>query len=262
VDVTYDFTGRVALVTGSGSGIGCASALAFGSAGATVAVSDISPANGTSTVEAITASGGSAQYYPVDVADEHAVDALVRSIVADHGRLDFAHNNAGVDAEPVPLHELSGDAWRRLVEINLSGVFYCLKAEITVMLAQGGGSIVNTASASGLIGGYKHADYTAAKHGVVGLTKAAALDYATEGVRVNAICPGLVETAFVDVMPEHMVRRLLFGTPMTRMAQPAEIAAGVMWLCSDAASYVTGHALSVDGGVTVGGIGSRFDGEP
>ena len=258
--VNYGFDGKVALVTGSGSGIGHASAVAFASNGARVAVADIKAENGERTVEAIRASGGEAQFFTVDVSSEESVNQLIADVVDHYGTLDLAHNNAGIDAEPVPLAELSAQNWRRIIDINLSGVFYCMKAEINHMLQRKSGAIVNTASASGLIGGYKHADYTAAKHGVIGLTKAGALDYATEGIRINAICPGLVNTAFVDQMPQHFINRLLFGTPMSRMAEPREIAEGVLWLCSDAASYVTGHALSVDDGVVIGGIGSRFDG--
>ena len=223
--VNYGFEGKVALVTGSGSGIGHASAMAFAAQGATVAVADVKHENGERTVEAIKASGGEASFFPVDVASEASVNQLIADVVERFGALDFAHNNAGIDAEPVPLAELSAEKWRRIIDINLSGVFYCMKAEITHMLSLRRGAIVNTASASGLIGGYKHADYTAAKHGVIGLTKAGALDYATEGIRINAICPGLVNTAFVDQMPQHFINRLLFGTPMTTVSKSSAISA-------------------------------------
>lgn len=260
MSVSYDFTGQVALVTGAGSGIGRSSAMAFAAAGAAVAVADISPDAGQGVVDEIVAAGGTARYFVVDVTSSEAVDALVADVVNAYGRLDVAHNNAGIEAEPVALADLAVDAWRRVIDVNLSGVFVCLRAEIAAMLPNGSGAIVNTASASGLIGGYRHGDYTAAKHGVVGLTKAAALDYATSGIRVNAVCPGLVDTPFVAYLPPAALERLMFGTPMSRLAQPDEIAQAVLWLCSDAASYVTGHALAVDGGVTIGGIGTRFDG--
>lgn len=258
--VHYDFAGKVALVTGSGSGIGRATALGFGAGGANVAVADINEAAGQATAQAIRDAGGTATFFRVDVSDYASVEALIASVVSEYGRLDMAHNNAGIEAEPVPLAELDPANWRKIIDINLTGVFFCMKAQIPVMAAQGGGSIVNTSSASGLIGGYRHADYTAAKHGVIGLTKAAALDYAMSNIRVNAICPGLVDTPFVEYLPAAALERLMFGTPMTRLAQPEEVANAVLWLSSDAASYVTGHAMSIDGGVTIGGIGTRFDG--
>jgi NAD(P)-dependent dehydrogenase (short-subunit alcohol dehydrogenase family) len=259
MNATFDFTGKVALVTGSGSGMGRASAAAFAAAGASVAVADIDPEGGRQTVQQIEADGGTATFFEVDVSSELAVARLIEDVEAHYGALDIAHNNAGIEADLVPMADLSGDAWRRLIDINLSSVFYSMKAEIPAMVRRGGGAIVNTASASGLIGGYQHSDYVASKHGVVGLTKAAAMDYATQAVRVNSICPGLIETPFIGELPRPAIDRLMLATPMTRMGQPAEIAQAVLWLCSDAASYVTGHALAVDGGVALGGTGSRFD---
>jgi len=256
---TYDFTDKVALVTGGGSGIGRASSLAFGASRATVVVADVSEANGKATVEAIRASGGTAHFIRVDVAEESTVTSLVDGIVARFGRLDFAHNNAGIEGENVPLAEIPSENWRRVIDVDLSSVFYCLKAEIPAMLAGGGGSIVNTASASGLIGGYNLSHYTAAKHGVVGLTKAAAMDYAAQGIRINAICPGAIDTPFLAELPQAAVDRLVFATPAGRLGHAEEMAQSVLWLCSDSASYINGHALPVDGGVTLGGTGTRFD---
>lgn len=259
MDVTFDFSGKVALVTGGGSGIGRASAEALAASGATVVVADISEPRGLETVKSVEDSGGAAEFRHVDVASEEAVRALIAGIVESHGRLDIAHNNAGVEATTVPLADLPGDEWRRVVDINLNSVFYCLKYEIQEMLKTGGGKIVNTASASGLIGGYRLACYTAVKHGVVGLTKAAAMDYAAAGIRINAICPGAIDTPFLAALPRPALDRLVFATPLGRLGQPSEMAQAVLWLCSDSASYMLGHALPVDGGVVLGGTGTRFD---
>ncbi|MDH0910494.1 glucose 1-dehydrogenase [Rhizobium pusense] len=257
--VSYDFQGKVVLVTGGASGIGRATAQAFAAAGATVAIADISTANGELVAEEIRRNGGAAKFYKVNVASESDVIAAIDAIVEEFGRLDIAHNNAGIEADIVPLAELSSDNWRRVLDVNLSSVFYCLKAEISHMLKRGGGTIVNTASASGLIGGYRLSAYTATKHGVVGLTKAAAIDYADKGIRINAICPGPIDTPFLADMPAPMRDRLLFGTPIGRLGQPEEMAKSVLWLCSEDASYVTGHSLSVDGAVAVTAIGTRMD---
>jgi NAD(P)-dependent dehydrogenase (short-subunit alcohol dehydrogenase family) len=258
MNVTFDFSDKVALVTGGGSGIGRASAQAFGAAGASVTIADLSEENGLGTVELITAAGGRAEFVQVDVADEDAVRGLISGIVERHGRLDIAHNNAGIEASNVPLADLDSAEWRRVIDVDLSSVFYCLKAEITAMLPQHSGAIVNTASASGLIGGYTLACYTAAKHGVVGLTKAAAMDYAHTGIRINAICPGLIDTPFIGALPQPAIDRLLLATPLGRMGKPDEMAQAVLWLCSDSASYMLGHPLSVDGGVALGGTGTQF----
>jgi len=259
MNVTFDYQGKIVLVTGGGSGIGLASSQAFAAAGALVIVADLSADKGNAAVEAIRRSGGKAEFRPVDVADETAVISLVDDIRRTHGRLDIAHNNAGIEAVNVPLAQVPSDNWRKVIDVNLSSVFYCLKAEIPLMVAQGGGAIVNTASAAGLIGGFNLSVYTAAKHGVIGLTKAAAMDYATQGVRVNALCPGAIDTPFLAQLPKPFLDRLIFGTPMTRLGKPEEMAQAVLWLCSDAASYITGHSLAVDGGTVLGGIGTRFD---
>lgn len=258
MNTTFDFSGKVVLITGAGSGIGRATAIAFAGAGANVVVADISEPGGHETVRTIVEFNGRAEFRHVDVADEVSVRNLVTGIVADHGRLDIAHNNAGIEASLVPLIKLSTDEWRRVVDVNLNSVFYCLQAEISAMLETGGGAIVNTASASGVIGGYNLSCYTATKHAVVGLTKAAAMDYATQGIRINAICPGLVDTPFISALPQQAIDRLMLATPIARLAQPDEIAQAVMWLCSDSASYMLGHPLSVDGGVALGGTGTQF----
>jgi NAD(P)-dependent dehydrogenase (short-subunit alcohol dehydrogenase family) len=257
--VTYDFTGKVALVTGAGSGIGRASAAAFATAGATVAVADLSEQGGLETVSQIEAAGGTAKFYRADVSSETEVPELIDAIVADFGGLDYAHNNAGIESPHLDLVDVPFDAWKRVLNVDLNAVFLCLKSEIPAMLQRGGGAIVNTASVSGLIGGYKLTAYTAAKHGVVGLTKAAAMEYTRKGIRINAICPGPVDTAFTADLPTE-IRDILGGsTPIGRMATPQEIANSVLWLMSDDASYVLGQPLLVDGGVSLGGMATGFD---
>ncbi|UZF48400.1 SDR family NAD(P)-dependent oxidoreductase [Rhodococcus rhodochrous] len=258
MNVNFDFGGKVALVTGGGSGIGRASSEAFARAGATVAIADISAANGEKATADIRAAGGKAEYFRVDVGDHHDVVKMVGEVVERFGRLDFAHNNAGVEGSHVPLAEIDIDDWKRVIDVDVSSVFYSMRAEIPQMLKQGGGAIVNTASASGLIGGFNLAAYTAAKHGVVGLTKAAALDYGDSGIRINSICPGPIDTPFLDELPEAARNKLFSNTALVRSGQAEEIAAAVLWLCSEGASYVTGTPLAVDGGVTLGGFGTRF----
>jgi NAD(P)-dependent dehydrogenase (short-subunit alcohol dehydrogenase family) len=242
--------GKVALVTGGGSGIGRASAQAFAQAGAAVVVADIDEAGGAETVRLITASGGSADFAAADVARAENVADLVAAVVARHGRLDCAHNNAGTTVVGYLTHEIPDEVWGRILAVNLTGVWLCMKHEIAQMLTQGGGAIVNTASVAGLVGA-AGAAYTASKHGVVGLTKRAALDYAQRGIRVNAVCPGAVRTRMAEdifaQVPE-FEERWLAAEPVGRFAAPEEIATAVVWLCSDAASFVTGVALPVDGG--------------
>jgi NAD(P)-dependent dehydrogenase (short-subunit alcohol dehydrogenase family) len=260
VSVTFDFGGKTALVTGGGSGIGRATVQAFAKAGAQVAVADIDREAGESTVEAVREAGGSAAFFFADVADEASVRTMVDEVVRRFGGIDIAHNNAGIEGKTVPLCAVPSDNWRKVVDVDLSSVFYCMKAEIEQMIRQGrGGAIVNTASASGLIGGYNLSAYTAAKHGVVGLTRAAAADYGAQAIRINALCPGPIDTPFIGELPQALRDRLIFGVPLNRLGRPEEMAAAVLWLCSDAASYVTGHALSVDGGVVASSAATRVD---
>jgi NAD(P)-dependent dehydrogenase (short-subunit alcohol dehydrogenase family) len=245
--------GRVALVTGGASGIGRSTALAFANSGARVVVADILDEQGRETVDLIEAAGGEASFVSADVSRRGDVEELVRSAVEIYGRLDCAHNNAGIEGSSPPgaeFHTLPDEVWDQVLTINLKGVWVCMQAEITQMLTQGGGAIVNTASIAGLVGGFGVA-YSAAKHGVVGLTKTAALAYATRGIRVNAVCPGVIDTPMVERV---RARRAEFdqfaiaGEPIGRLGRPEEIAAAVVWLSSDAASFVTGVALPVDGG--------------
>ncbi len=244
--------GKVALVTGAGSGIGRQTALAFAREGARVVVSDIVMEGGEETVQQIRAAGGQATFVKADVAQAAEVEALVNTTVATYGRIDCAFNNAGIEGEQAPTTECSEANWERVVAIDLKGVWLCLKYEIPQMLKQGGGAIVNTASVAGLVGFQGIAPYVAAKHGVVGLTKTAALEYAKAGIRVNAVCPGVIDTPMVKRAFSHnpqMAESVAAIEPVGRLGQPQEIAEAVVWLCSDAASFVTGHPMAVDGGL-------------
>ena len=249
-EVKYQFQGKVALVTGAASGIGRATAIAFAESGAAVVVSDVDVERGEGTVRAIEAAGGRAVFQLCNVAIESEVDALVARAVSEFGRLDFAHNNAGINS--LGVDEWESANWDRSVGINLSGVMFCMRAESKVMLEQGQGAIVNTASINGLVGNASQPAYTATKHGVVGLTRHAALRWARKGVRVNCVCPGVIDTPMVEgVTARPELRKIVEGmTPMGRFGRPEEIAAGVLWLCSDASSFVTGHPLVIDGGAT------------
>ncbi|WP_395106185.1 SDR family NAD(P)-dependent oxidoreductase [Actinomadura sp. SCN-SB] len=246
-----EFDGKVVLVTGAGSGIGRASAEAFGREGASVAVADIDRSVAEETAEAIVKAGGTAEPFTADVADEDAVNALIGAVVERFGGLDVAHNNAGIEGAHLPMAEMPLEDWQRTLAVNLTGVFLCMKAEIPVMLERGG-AIVNTASASGLVGGWNLAGYTAAKHGVVGLTRAAACDYGERGIRINAVCPGAIDTPFLAELPQPFLQRLTEGHPIGRLGRAEEIADAVLWLASDRASFVIGQALQVDGGVVMG----------
>jgi NAD(P)-dependent dehydrogenase (short-subunit alcohol dehydrogenase family) len=248
--MNYGFAGKVALVTGASGGIGRATARAFAASGASVLVSDVNEAGGEETVALIAAAGGTALFQRCDVGNAAQVKALVARAVSAFGRLDFAHNNAGINN--MGADEYEDDVWDRAVAINLSGVMYCMREEAAVMLPSGGGAIVNTASINGLVGNGAQPGYTATKHGVIGLTRHGALRWAKAGIRVNAVCPGVIETPMTAPLaanPE--MRKILDGmTPMGRMGRAEEIASAVLWLCSDQASFVTGHPLVIDGGAT------------
>ncbi len=245
-----DLHGKVALVTGAGSGIGRASARAFAAAGARVVVSDVSPRGGEETVQLIHAAAGEAVFIRADVTRAGEVAALVGDTVGRYGRLDYAHNNAGIVAFGGAV-ECTEEDWDRVVAVNLKGVWLCLKHEIPAMLAGGGGAIVNTASIAGLTGMPGAVAYVASKHGVIGLTKSAARQYASAGIRINAVCPGYTETPMAEYIFERVPNseaQITARHPVGRLGTPEEIAAAVLWLCSDAAAFVTGHPLVVDGG--------------
>ena len=246
---------KVALVTGGGSGIGRASAVAFAREGAKVIVSDIDITGGEETVHLIQVAGGAATFIQADVARAAEVEALVKKGVKTYGRLDCALNNAGIQGEIRQTAECSEENWNRIIAINLTGVWLCMKHELAYMLPQGSGTIVNTASNFGLVGSQGMPAYSASKHGVLGLTKTAALEYAKVGIRVNAVCPGPTQTPLVDrilsqqpQLATQIVEAIKAREPVGRMGQPEEIAEAVVWLCSETASFVTGIALAVDGG--------------
>lgn len=247
-----EFAGRVALVTGGGSGIGRASALAFARAGATVVVADVVETSGTATAQAIRSAGGMAIFQRADVADSEQVAALVERTVQAFGRLDYAHNNGGIEGPVKPVIDLTEEEWDRVIDINLKGVWNCLRFQIPVMLEQGGGAIVNTGSVSGLKGFPPLLPaYVASKFGVIGLTAATARTYAAQSIRVNAICPGAIDTPMLTRIGEGAHRlgvAMVAENPSGRLGTPEEVAEAVIWLCSDRASFVTGQTLTIDGG--------------
>jgi NAD(P)-dependent dehydrogenase (short-subunit alcohol dehydrogenase family) len=243
--------GKVALVTGAASGIGRASALALAREGARILVADIDDAAGEETAAAIREAGGQATYAPTDVTREPEIEAMVRAAVEEFGRLDCAVNNAGITGKGAPVHQLDPEDWSRALAINLTGVFLCMKYELPVMQRQRSGSIVNMASGAGLIAVPGLAPYCASKHGVLGLTKTAAVENARLGVRVNAICPGTIDTPMLRSAmagDPQMEKLILSGQPAGRFGEPGEVAEAVVWLCSDRASFVSGDTMLVDGG--------------
>ncbi len=248
------FAGKVAFVTGAANGIGRAAALAFAHEGASVVAADVSEQGNQDTARMIEEAGGRALAVRCDVSQAGDVKAALDRAVETFGRLDFAFNNAGVEQPITATADLAEEEWDRIVGINLRGVFLCMRHEIPLMLKQGGGVIVNTSSGAGVKGFAGQGAYCAAKHGVVGLTRAAALDYAKANIRVNAVCPGIIETPMMDRFsggtPEGR-ERVIAQEPVGRMGKPEEIASAVLWLCSDAAAFMVGHAMVMDGGQTV-----------
>jgi NAD(P)-dependent dehydrogenase (short-subunit alcohol dehydrogenase family) len=250
------FAGKVAFVTGAASGIGRAAALAFAREGASVVVADVSEQGNQETARMIEGQGGRALAVRCDVTRAHDVKAALDKTVETFGRLDFAFNNAGVEPKtPAPTADYEEEEWNRIIDINLRGVFLCMRHEIPLILKHGGGgAIVNTSSGAGIIGIRGSPAYTASKHGLIGLTRAAVLDYAAQNIRINVVCPGYIDTPmmnrFTGGTPEGRAS-VIAEEPVGRMGKPEEIAAAVVWLCSDAAAFVIGHAMVIDGGQTV-----------
>jgi len=247
--------GKVALVTGAASGLGLATARAFAEAGAAVALADWDKKGVQTAAEELAAEGYQTQAIVCDVADDKQVEEMVNKTVAAFGRLDAAYNNAGVQNELVGAADQTRDDFDRVTGINYRGVWSCMKFELQQMRKQGSGAIVNCSSIGGILGGAQRGTYHGAKHGVIGLTKSAALEYAAQGIRINSICPGMFQTAMSDKMiaegQKDILDAMLLHVPIGRLGRPDEIASVVLFLCSEAASMVVGHTLVVDGGYSI-----------
>lgn len=241
------FSGKVALVTGAGSGIGEATALLYAKHGAKVIVSDINVEHGNSVVEKIRTNGGDAQFVACDVSKSEECEKLVNETLRHYGRLDYACNNAGIGGEAAPVGDMSTGGWDKVIAINLSSVFYCMKYQLPAMLKNGGGAIVNMASILGQVGFAHSAGYAAAKHGVVGLTQTAGAEYSSQGVRINAVGPGFIDTPLLQQMDKAAKAMLVSKHPIGRLGRAEEVAELVIWLSSDKASFVTGSYYPVDG---------------
>ena len=249
------FKDKVALVTGGSFGIGRAAAVAFAKKGARVVIADWIEDKEEVTLKQIKDGGGEALFVQCDVSKASDVKAVVDKTIAVFGRLDYAFNNAGIEGATAPTHECTEENWDKTIGINLKGVWLCMKNEIPQMIKQGSGAIVNCASIAGLSGFVGLPAYTVSKHGIIGLTKTAALENAKAGIRINAVCPGVIHTAMVDRVTgkdKEVEKAYIAMEPVGRMGTAEEVAEAVIWLCSDAASFVTGHAMPVDGGFTAG----------
>jgi NAD(P)-dependent dehydrogenase (short-subunit alcohol dehydrogenase family) len=245
--------GKTLIVTGAGGGIGRAASIVLAAAGANVVVSDIVEGTGQTTVDAVHRGGGTALFVKADLASEGDVRALVERAVSAYGRLDGAFNNAGLEQCAIPLHELTTEQWERALRVDLTSVFWCLKYQVLAMLATGGGAIVNTASSLGQVAIQNASEYITAKHGVVGLTRAAAAEYGSRGIRVNAVLPGIIRTPMIARLTEDARFSAFFNKlkdrhPIGRFGEPSEIGEAVKWLLSDAASFMNGAAMACDGG--------------
>lgn len=251
--MSMTFSGQVALVTGGAAGIGRATALAFAREGLKVVVADLDPAGGEATVALIHAAGGEALFIACDVTRDAEVRQLHKRLIAAYGRLDYAYNNAGIEIEQGRLAEGSEAEFDAIMGVNVKGVWLCMKYQLPLLLAQGGGAIVNTASVAGLGAAPKMSIYSASKHAVIGLTKSAAIEYAKKGIRVNAVCPAVIDTDMFRRAYEADPRKAEFAAamhPVGRIGKVEEIASAVLYLCSDGAAFTTGHCLTVDGGAT------------
>lgn len=250
--MTKQFSGKVALVTGGASGLGRVAALALAHEGAQVVVADVAVDEGEVTVQLIADAGGHGLFVKADVTRSDEVEAMVQATLKAYGRLDFALNNAGIDGVRARTAKYPEEVWHQVINLNLTGVFLCLKHELPVMVEQGRGVIINMASVAGVTGFPGHAAYTASKHGVIGLTKTAALDYAQAGIRVNAICPAYTHTPMLARMLERkpdLEANLISRVPLRRLGTAEEIAQAAIYLFSDAAAFITGHSLVLDGGI-------------
>jgi NAD(P)-dependent dehydrogenase (short-subunit alcohol dehydrogenase family) len=245
--------GKVALVTGGSSGIGRAACLCFAREGAKVVLAARRVTEGEQTAQMVREAGGEALFVRADISQAADVQTLVRTCAETYGRLDFACNNAGIEGTMMSLVDYSEADWDAIIDINLKGTWLCMKAEIPPMITHGGGVIINVASVAGMIGFPGLGPYVATKHGIIGLTKTAAMEYAQQNIRVNVVCPGLIDTAMADRFaggPDSAIEQFIISLkPMRRRGTSAEVAEAVVWLCSDAASYVTGHSMVVDGGL-------------
>jgi NAD(P)-dependent dehydrogenase (short-subunit alcohol dehydrogenase family) len=247
----FDFKGAVAFVTGGSTGIGCATAIEFGKAGAAVVIADVNVDAGGRVAHLIRDAGGKAEFIKCDVSKDADVKAAIAKTVSLYGRLDFAFNNAGIEGQQALTPECSEENFDRVINTNLKGVWLCMKYQIPQMLKQGGGAIVNCSSIAGVIGFPGIPAYVASKHAVLGLTKTAALEYAKQNIRVNAVCPGVIQTPMIDrfVHGEAQIRKQFMDSePVGRIGKSEEIASAVQWLCSEGAAFTTGHPLVVDGG--------------
>ena len=247
------FEAKVALVTGAGGGIGLATAKAFAEAGASVVLADHDEEKTQKAAEQLRVAGCNVLGITCDVTKAAEVTAMIEQAISTYGRLDAAFNNAGINCDAVPMLETGDDVFNRIVDVNLRGVWNCMKAELRQMMAQGSGAIVNCSSIGGMRGSKGRSAYSASKHGVIGLTRAAARDYADKGIRINAVCPGMIDTPMmVEVSKNYdpdIVKAMVAQEPIGRFGEPEEVAAAVVWLCSPAASFMVGHAMAVDGGV-------------
>jgi len=251
--MSMSFSGQVALVTGAAAGIGRATALAFAEQGLKVVVADVDEAGGVACAEAIVEAGGEAVFVRCDVTRDDQVKAMIEQVIVNYERLDYAFNNAGIEIEQGRLAEGSEAEFDAIMGVNVKGVWLCMKHQLPLMLAQGGGAIVNTASVAGLGAAPKMSIYSASKHAVIGLTKSAAIEYAKKKIRVNAVCPAVIDTDMFRRAYEADPRKAEFAAamhPVGRVGKVEEIAAAVLYLCSDGAAFTTGHALAVDGGAT------------